>query len=186
MRIHLCYPGCPWLVTIRTVRGSIRSAARPSDRRARRGAPGGSRRAPRRRPSRHAASAIEIASVGGRPKSSVATKLARADRDREADDTPIATRIIDSRITSRSTSCRCAPSAMRMPISFVRRDTLYDISPNSPIDGEQQREPAEQRVGLREQLLLREAPLDLLDLRRHVRQRQVRIDLPARPRGPRP
>jgi hypothetical protein len=39
---------------------------------------------------------------------------------------PATTSSIDSRITSRSTSCRWAPGAMRMPISFVRRATLAD------------------------------------------------------------
>ena len=32
-----------------------------------------------------------------------------------------------------NTVCCCAPNAMRMPISVVRRVTLYDISPNRPI-----------------------------------------------------
>ena len=72
-----------------------------------------------------------------------------------------------------------------MPISLVRRETLYDISPKSPIDGEQQRQTAEERVGLREELLLLEPLLDLFELRRDVRHRQVRVDLPAPPRGPR-
>ena len=46
--------------------------------------------------------------------------------------------------------------------------------------GEQQREAAKQRVGLREELLLNEALFDLLDLRRHIHDREVRIDLPDR------
>ena len=94
--------------------------------------------------------------------------------------TPTATRIIDSRITRRRTSPRCAPSAMRMPISLVRRDTLYDIRPEEADRGHEQRQAAEERVGLREQLLLLKAPLDLLELRRHVHHRQVRVDLPDR------
>ena len=93
--------------------------------------------------------------------------------------TPTTTRIIDSRITSRSTSRRCAPSAIRMPISLVRRDDAVRHQAEQADRREQQREPAEQRVGLREQLLLHEPALDLLDLRGDVHHRQVRIDLPA-------
>ena len=50
-----------------------------------------------------------------------------------------------------------------MPISLVRRATLYDIRPKRPIDGEEQREPAEERVGLGEQLLLPNRLFDLLE-----------------------
>ena len=91
---------------------------------------------------------------------------------------PMATRIADSRSTRRRTSPRCAPSAMRMPIS-LRRDTLYDISPNRPIEARSRARPPK-RAYLREQLFLRKALFDLLDLRRHVHQRQVGIDLTHR------
>ena len=116
-------------------------------------APADSRRPRRRPPSRPSASAIAIGSVGGSPNSSVATKRPDASAMTTPRTTPTATSTIDSRITSRSTSCRCAPSAMRMPISLVRRATLYDISPKSPIAASTQRQRAEQRVRLREQLL---------------------------------
>ena len=43
-----------------------------------------------------------------------------------------------------------------MPISLVRRETLYDINPNSPIDARNSARRAEERVGLGEELLLRE------------------------------
>ena len=69
---------------------------------------------------------------------------------------------------------------MRMPISFVRRETLHDIRPKSPIDAISIARRAEHRVGLREDPLLREPLLHLLDLRGDVHQRQIGIDLPDR------
>src|SRR5215831_21156798 len=49
---------------------------------------------------------------------------------------PIANPIIASNRTSRSTIqrtvSRCAPSAIRIPISLVRRATAYDVAPYNP------------------------------------------------------
>ena len=42
---------------------------------------------------------------------------------------PIAVMTATSRRTSHTTVARSAPSAMRMPISRVRRETVYDITP---------------------------------------------------------
>ena len=54
---------------------------------------------------------------------------------------------------SRRRAARRAPCGCRSRWSGARPCT--DIRPNSPIDGDQHREPAEQRVGLGEELLLR-------------------------------
>ena len=62
---------------------------------------------------------------------------------------------------------------MRMPISFVRRATLYDITPNRPTHASTSASAAEQRVGIGEQPLLSETALDTLGLRGHVRHGSV-------------
>ena len=94
--------------------------------------------------------------------------------------TPIATSINDSRITMRMTSLRCAPSAMRMPISVVRRVTLYDISPNRPIDATSSARPPKSAYAFAKTRSCAKRRFDLLGLRRHVHQRHVRIDLTDR------
>ncbi len=46
---------------------------------------------------------------------------------------PMPTIIAASRITIRNTSARCAPIAIRTPISFLRCATMYEITPYNPI-----------------------------------------------------
>ena len=95
----------------------------------------------------------------------------------------MATSSIDSRSTSRSTSLPLrAERHADADLVGPPRDAVRH-QPEQPDRRQQQREAAEQRVGLREELLLQEAPLDLLDLRRDVHHRQVRIDLPRPPRA---
>ena len=126
------------------------------------------------------AAAIVRTSVGGRPKSSVVTKrlapsaMPQAGDDADGDE--------HHRLAHHEPQHVAALRAERhADADLVRaaRDAVGHQAEQAD-RREQQRQAAEQRVGLREHLLLQEPPLDLLDLRRHVHQRQVRIDLPDR------
>ena len=94
--------------------------------------------------------------------------------------TPTTTPMATSRAI-RASPCdavrRRAPRAMRMPISVVRRVTLYDIRPNSPIAATSSARPPNKRVGLSKDAFLGKPALDMLHLRRHVHERHVRIHL---------
>ena len=71
---------------------------------------------------------------GGKPEEQSGTNRPAASAAARPTTMPRSTSVIDSLITRRSTWRLSAPSAMRMPISFVRRATLYDISPKRPIE----------------------------------------------------
>ena len=69
---------------------------------------------------------------------------------------------------------------MRMPISLVRRDTLYDISPNRPIEARSRARPPKRAYACANSFSCAKRCSTCLDLRRHVHQRQVGIDLTHR------
>ena len=114
-----------------------------------------------------------MASVGGRPKSRLwrrtSPRRARspARRRRRRDE--------DHGFAHHQTqnSCRWAPSAMRIPISLVRRVTLYDISPNRPIEASSSARTPNSVTPARTASPA-EPLFDLFELRRDIHQRQVR------------
>ena len=143
-----------------------------------RGGPAGNPQPMTRRSSTTIAAAIVHTSVGDRPNRIAVSNRPAATAAARPSTTPTATMIIDSRSTIPTTPRRCAPSAMRMPISLGAARHAVGHQPEQADAGQQQRQPAEQRVGEREQALLRDAAFDLIGLRGHAGERQLRIDLP--------
>ena len=139
---------------------AIRTAAPPSDPRAPRGGPGDTR--PRRTPRASAtiAATIVVGSVGSRPNSCDATRRPAPSAPAMPIAMPAMTSSIDSRSTRPSTSLRCgahrhADADFARPARHVVRHQA-----EQPDRGNEQRDAAEERVGLREHFLLRETPLD--------------------------
>jgi len=70
---------------------------------------------------------------------------------------------------------RAAPRAMRIPISGVRRTTVYEVTPYIQCR-EQQRQQSEERREARDQTLFNEAIVDLLLKGLELDDRQIWID----------
>jgi hypothetical protein len=69
------------------------------------------------------------ASFGSRPNSSVVTRRPESTPEIVPTARPAIVTIATSRKTIAITQDGCAPSAMRMPISWRRRETASDITP---------------------------------------------------------
>ena len=77
----------------------------------------------------HAAATIVMRIVRGDAVQLIADQPAQSPRGCQPERHADADQTITSRITSHTTSPETAPSAMRRPISRVRRDAVYAISP---------------------------------------------------------
>ena len=79
-----------------------------------------------------AVSSSVVGSAPRTPNSRLSTKRARPMAATSPSATPLPTRIIERPRIKPMTAPRCAPSAIRKPISPVRRETSYAVNPYSP------------------------------------------------------